>query len=117
MTNSSDICEDLSAQIDANHSEWMSRIDSFIPSWEAELKTPDLVLDPHPAERQKILNWLSKRNFWGDQGYYFDLAENKTGQWLLDSLEFQNWIDGRKRFLWCCGNRIFLSPRILANSG
>jgi hypothetical protein len=58
-----------------------------------------------PDERRKILNWYSKRNFWKNQIDYFSRAENGTGQWLLDSDEFQSWVEGGKRFLWCYGDR------------
>lgn len=76
------------------------------------LNVPDFYLEleqsvRHPAtgEHRTILNWFSKYNYWPAQGYHFDRAEEGTGQWLLESSEFQDWIEGGKRFLWCQGNR------------
>jgi hypothetical protein len=60
---------------------------------------------PDKNEHRKILNWISKRNYWTNQSDYFALAEEGTGQWLLDSPEFKDWIEGGKRFLWCQGGR------------
>ena len=56
-------------------------------------------------ERRKILNWISKFNYWKDQVDYFARAEDGTGQWFLDSVEYRSWLDGGKRFLWCRGDR------------
>lgn len=62
--------------------------------------------NPVPDERRKILNWLSKRNFWKNQIDYFARAEDGTGQWLLDSPQFECWVQkGGNRFLWCYGDR------------
>jgi hypothetical protein len=65
----------------------------------------ETIRNPAADERRKILNWLSKRNFWTNQLDYFARAEDGTGQWLLDSPEFKTWIAGEKQFLWCCGDR------------
>jgi hypothetical protein len=65
----------------------------------------ETIRNPITDERRKILNWLSKRNFWTNQLDYFACAEDGTGQWLLDSPEFKGWVEGEKRFLWCCGGR------------
>jgi hypothetical protein len=65
----------------------------------------ETIRNPITDERRKILNWLSKRNFWMNQLDYFACAEDGTGQWLLDSPEFKGWVEGEKRFLWCCGGR------------
>ena len=63
------------------------------------------VCQPDTDERRKILNWISRRNYWTNQSDYFGRAEEGTGQWLLDSLEYKNWLEGGKRFLWCHGER------------
>jgi len=56
-------------------------------------------------ERRKKLNWLSQLNFWATQKDIFDRAEPHTGKWLLNSPEFQSWIRGDLRTLWCPGHR------------
>jgi len=88
----------------------MSRLDGTIPWSEGDLSDADLeetLRNPVTDERQKILNWISTRNYWTNHLDYFARAEDGTGQWLLDSPEFKNWIEGRKRFLWCPGDRKF----------
>jgi hypothetical protein len=64
-----------------------------------------MIRNPITDEGRRILNWLSKSNFWANQLDYFARAENGTGEWLLDSPEFKSWVEGDKRFLWCCGGR------------
>jgi hypothetical protein len=56
-------------------------------------------------ERRKILNWISKFNYWKDHVDYFARAGDGTGQWFLGSVEYKSWIEGGKRFLWCRGDR------------
>jgi hypothetical protein len=68
--------------------------------------------EPVTDEHRKILNWISKRNYWTNQQDYFDRAENGTGKWVLDSVEFKEWIEGGNRFLWCRGDR---RPHCLAD--
>jgi hypothetical protein len=65
-------------------------------------------LNPVADERRKILNWISKLNYWDNQKDYFDRTEPRTGQWFLDSVEFKGWMEGETRVLWCPGDRKIL---------
>jgi hypothetical protein len=69
------------------------------------LELEQSVRQPATGQHRKILHWFSEHNYWPTQGYHFDRAEEGTGQWLLDSPGFQDWIEGGKRFLWCQGDR------------
>jgi hypothetical protein len=87
-----------------------SRLDGSISPSAVNVIDADLeqtIGNPVTDERRKILDWLSKHNFWKNQIDYFACAEDGTGEWLLDSAEFKRWFEGLegKRFLWCCGDR------------
>ncbi|KAK6515976.1 hypothetical protein TWF281_004566 [Arthrobotrys megalospora] len=50
----------------------------------------------------KILNWLSPVDYSLQQSDYFKRRQLGTGQWLLSSEEYQNWIE-QKAILFCPG--------------
>ncbi|KAJ5275259.1 hypothetical protein N7505_003804 [Penicillium chrysogenum] len=56
-------------------------------------------------ERQVVLDWLSPMNYATLQEDYINRREQGTGQWLLESPEFQWWITGvnSNRTLFCPG--------------
>lgn len=56
-------------------------------------------------ERQVVLDWLSPMNYATLQKDYINRREQGTGQWLLESPEFQWWITGvnSNRTLFCPG--------------
>jgi hypothetical protein len=78
-------------------------------------KAKTLVRKPFPAlilvcahdiqERREIVNWLSPLNFKAVQGEILRIGQERTGQWALESEEFQTWRNGSKEMLWCCGIR------------
>ncbi|KAL8875351.1 MAG: hypothetical protein Q9198_006279 [Flavoplaca austrocitrina] len=56
------------------------------------------------ATRQKeILEWLSPLNFFTTQQDTIARREEGTGQWLLDSTDFNHWLSGVDRTLCCRG--------------
>ncbi|KAI4120703.1 MAG: hypothetical protein LQ338_006827 [Usnochroma carphineum] len=59
--------------------------------------------DEDLKRRQQILEWLSPLNFFKTQQDTFARREEGTGQWLLDSPFFQNWLSGIDRTLCCPG--------------
>lgn len=61
-------------------------------------------------ELRVIGNWLSPLNFKLVQDEIFYDRQDGTGQWLLESEEFQGWRDGRAETLWCHGLREISSP-------
>jgi len=53
----------------------------------------------------KILNWLSKLNSQAKQTRVLKDHQEGTGDFLLKSHKFMNWLDGKYRILWCIGPR------------
>jgi hypothetical protein len=56
-------------------------------------------------ERWDIVTWLSPLNFWTKQNDVFSSRQEGTGQWLLDSNKFRDWVFGTGNTLWCSGIR------------
>ena len=54
-------------------------------------------------ELQAILNWLSSKDFQAKQSDVFNRCQEDTGQWLLNSSEYQSWISGAEPILFCPG--------------
>jgi hypothetical protein len=50
-----------------------------------------------------ILDWLTPVNYGPQQTDYIRRRQAGTGQWLLDSAEFQTWLDTPKQTLFCPG--------------
>lgn len=55
------------------------------------------------GEDIKILNWLTPVDYGPQQTDYIRRRQPGTGQWLLDSLEFQTWLKTDKQTLFCPG--------------
>ncbi|KAL6888004.1 hypothetical protein GGI43DRAFT_430957 [Trichoderma evansii] len=54
-------------------------------------------------EHMEILEWLAPGKYGLQQSDYFDRRQPGTGQWLLKSTEFQEWIQTSKQTLFCQG--------------
>jgi len=54
-------------------------------------------------EHQTILNWLTNIDYGPQQSDYFRRRQKGTGQWLLDSTEFQLWLQTDQQTLFCPG--------------
>ncbi|KAJ5486476.1 hypothetical protein N7530_000776 [Penicillium desertorum] len=52
---------------------------------------------------QEVLNWLSPLNYATQQSGFLGRREEGTGQWFLDSSEFNYWTSGSKQTLFCPG--------------
>jgi hypothetical protein len=58
----------------------------------------------HQAEtNQEILTWLTTIDFGAQQSDFISRRQKGTGQWLLDSDEFQTWLKTSKQTLFCAG--------------
>jgi len=57
----------------------------------------------HNQEYEAILKWLTPIDYAPQQNDYVRRRQLGTGQWLLDSAEFQTWLDTGKKTLFCPG--------------
>jgi hypothetical protein len=55
------------------------------------------------TERQTILDWLTPINYASQQSDFIGRRQEGTGQWLLNSKEFQEWLTQSRRTLFCPG--------------
>ena len=56
-------------------------------------------------ESMEAIAWLSPLNFRIKQNDVFRACHPGTGRWLLQSTEFQDWLDGGTKTIWCPGIR------------
>lgn len=54
-------------------------------------------------EEQAILRWLTPIDYAPQQNDFISRRQTGTGQWLLDSTEFQSWLTTEKQTLFCPG--------------
>ncbi|KAK3299913.1 ankyrin repeat-containing protein [Chaetomium fimeti] len=54
-------------------------------------------------EHLEILDWLTPVNYGPQHSDYFNRRQPGTGQWLLDTNEFRQWVEGRQQTLFCPG--------------
>jgi hypothetical protein len=54
-------------------------------------------------KHQSILNWLTKIDYVKQQNDFINRRQEGTGQWLLDSTEYQAWLETDKQTLFCPG--------------
>lgn len=54
-------------------------------------------------ERQTILQWLTPVDYAAQQSDFIGRRQKGTGQWLLDSAQFQAWLETDKQTLFCPG--------------
>lgn len=54
-------------------------------------------------ERQIIINWVSPVDYASQQSDFIARHQERTGQWLLNSDEFQHWLNQSKQTLFCPG--------------
>jgi hypothetical protein len=54
-------------------------------------------------EHQAILDWLTPIDYASNQNDYLTRRQPGTGQWLLDSTEYQTWVPTSQQTLFCPG--------------
>jgi hypothetical protein len=54
-------------------------------------------------ERNEILSWLNAIDYGPQQSDHLRRRQPGTGQWLLNSAEFQTWLETDKQTLFCSG--------------
>jgi hypothetical protein len=57
----------------------------------------------HNAERLAILDWLTPINYASQQQDFIRRRQPGTGEWLLKSASFQDWMRAKKKTLFCPG--------------
>jgi hypothetical protein len=57
----------------------------------------------HDQEHQAILQWLTPIEYASQQSDFISRRQARTGQWLLDSEEFQKWVGANQQTLFCPG--------------
>jgi hypothetical protein len=62
-----------------------------------------LIRYQHNQERQALLNWLTPIDYSTQQHDFIGRRQDGTGRWLLDSDEFQEWLDESRQTLFCPG--------------
>lgn len=55
------------------------------------------------GERNSICTWLESSNPSSNHNNAWKLREDITGLWMIQSTEWQEWLHGRKKFLWIRG--------------
>ncbi|KAH9898943.1 ankyrin repeat-containing domain protein [Xylariomycetidae sp. FL2044] len=54
-------------------------------------------------ERRRILDWISPTDYTSEQNDFLSRRQPGTGQWLLDSTEYQTWLQTNGSTLYCHG--------------
>lgn len=72
-----------------------------IPTIEADMAQTKAKLDKE--EDVKILDWLTRIDYGPKQSDHFRRRQLGTGQWLLDTEEFQGWLSNNNQTLFCPG--------------
>ena len=54
---------------------------------------------------QKIVSWLSPTTFWARHQDIMSYRTEDTGKWFLETREFNQWVNGTDKTLWCPGIR------------
>lgn len=63
-----------------------------------------IVLDSNDT-RKRTIEWISPLDFRVKLNEVLASHEPGTGQWLLQSPKFKEWLNGSTRILWCYGIR------------
>ncbi|KAH8816143.1 hypothetical protein F5884DRAFT_841856 [Xylogone sp. PMI_703] len=63
----------------------------------------NLLRGRHIQEHETILEWLTPVDYTLQHSDYISRREPETGQWFLDSTEFQTWLSTGKKPLFCPG--------------
>jgi hypothetical protein len=62
-----------------------------------------LIHGQHDQEHQAILKWLTPVDYAQQHNDFIGRRQRGTGEWLLDSAEFQAWLNADKQTLFCPG--------------
>jgi hypothetical protein len=54
---------------------------------------------------QLVVDWFSPLSFFKIHNEMYNIRQEGTGQWFMESDEFKAWFHGSKKTLWCLGIR------------
>src|ERR1700735_132511 len=57
----------------------------------------------YDREQQAILDWLTSADYSTQQNDFIARRQEGTGEWLVESDEFQQWENNKRRILFCPG--------------
>lgn len=80
---------------------WAGKMENLLAG--IQEKADDIIRYQHHQEHQAILDWLTPIDYSPQQHDYISRRQSETGQWLLDTSEFQDWLRGDSRTLFCPG--------------
>ncbi|KAI0874241.1 hypothetical protein GGS24DRAFT_490168 [Hypoxylon argillaceum] len=60
-------------------------------------------LEKDKEQKQEVLDWLSSIDFSTQKSDFLRRRQEGTGQWLLNSKEYQHWLQTKKEVLFCPG--------------
>ncbi|KAF5566747.1 ankyrin repeat domain-containing protein [Fusarium phyllophilum] len=84
--------------------ELSTALESIQTTQETVSNSLDNLGNAQAADRRlKILDWITPMNFMSDQEDHLDRLQPGTGQWLLDSAQFKQWVGGGYPTLYCPG--------------
>ncbi|KAL9076997.1 MAG: hypothetical protein Q9161_000630 [Pseudevernia consocians] len=91
--------------LEAFNSSLISRASQVMTENLATLETRvgSLQLRNHQHERLALLEWITPLNFPAQQSVVFSRRQEGTGQWLLESPEFETWRNRPRETLLCKG--------------
>jgi len=81
--------------------EWQRATSKVTSSMRAAMDRQDS--RGHREESRVILDWLTPIDYATQQSDFISRQQAGTGQWLLDSAEFQAWLETDKQTLFCPG--------------
>ncbi|KAJ3454410.1 hypothetical protein MRS44_018304 [Fusarium solani] len=93
--------KDLLYRIAPNRIEAEKKIREVIS--DVQVGIGELVQKQHDQEQESLMKWLTPIDYAPQQNYFFDRWQPGTGQWLLDTEEFQSWVKTRGQTLFCPG--------------
>ncbi|KAL9016469.1 MAG: hypothetical protein Q9185_006186 [Variospora sp. 1 TL-2023] len=89
--------DDLGANVGSHHAEQLDRFARLDLGQEQEK------LRARGSDEEKVLTWLSQLEFYSKQDDARSRCQEGTGQWFLESAEFNSWVSTDARVLWCPG--------------
>ncbi|PWI64589.1 hypothetical protein PCL_09519 [Purpureocillium lilacinum] len=78
--------------------------DSFLENMSATSRKADKIIKYHRTQEQNnILNWLTPVDYGPQQSDYIGRRQQGTGKWVLQSAQFQAWLESEQKTLFCPG--------------